>query len=42
MDIDDQRTLTSRRAKMWTEIKGWLLLPVVLVIDWIFGPDLEA
>jgi hypothetical protein len=24
------------------ELKGWLLLPVVLIIDWIFGPDLEA
>lgn len=24
------------------EIKGWFLLPVVLIIDWIFGPDMEA
>lgn len=28
--------------KFWFgELKAWLLLPVVLIIDWIYGPDLE-
>jgi len=29
------------RFEMWNELKGWLLLPIVLIIDWMFGPDLE-
>lgn len=26
----------------WGELIGWLLVLVVLVIDWFYGPDLEA
>jgi len=26
----------------WGELAGWLLLPVVLIIDLIFGMDMEA
>jgi hypothetical protein len=27
---------------LWGEFVGWCLVPVVLVIDWFYGPDLEA
>lgn len=26
----------------WGELVSWLLVPVVLAIDWFCGPDLEA
>jgi hypothetical protein len=27
---------------LWNELKGWLLLPAVLLIDWLFGHDVEG
>lgn len=34
--------MRNRLRFWWGELVGWVLLPVVLLIDWFYGPDMEA